>query len=296
MKKILVVILSIASSYVGNAQDILFANPVQTLLKTNPSFAGSAGAMRGQVTVMDQWPSLPGRLLATYGGVDTYVEKLHGGIAISGLYSDFGRSMFGTSELNVTYAPVFELRNKQIKLTPSLQAGYLQVRDESLLKCATPFAGKASKQNLDLSAGLLMNYRNFYFGLSCFHLTQPDMGLYGPSQLKSRLTFNASYNFMLNSESLLNLGIVAGRQDSYQFANFSGNLILQKRYLLGVGYISGDAAYCTAGYRAKQFSISGGYNFTVSKLAGNTQGAYILSFGMNLSKEQDKPLKAFEAQ
>jgi len=292
MKKSLI-LFALAHSFYIQAQDQLLVNSNQSLLNTNPSFAGSNGSLRDQFVYRNQWPSLSGNSVTFYNGIDGYVKKLHGGIALTGMVNDQSHGTYKSSQLNLIYAPIFECKESGLKIIPSLQVSYLQKQvDVSGLIFANNIYSysiiqpSATKYNFDGSAGLLIHYKNLYVGGTVFHINQPDMGVLVNSKLPSRMSLNASYNLSLNEKTLLNFSAVFTKQDKFNSLQLSANAIFLKHIIAGLGYTSGDNVFVNLGYRANYFSVTFGYDKTYSKLAGSTAGSYQLALGLSLRKKQ----------
>ena len=293
MKKVYFLCASLLFIFEAYSQDQNLVNPNQSLISTNPSFAGSNGSLRNQFVYRNMWPALSGNSISYYNGLDAYVKKLHGGLAISGIITDQAHGTYRNSEINLVYAPQFECKKIGLKIIPSLQLTYrrLQVDISTLtfgsltqLGTATiPYPG--TKSNFDGSAGLLFSYKNFYAGGTVFHINKPDVGMLGVSQLPRRYSFNASYNVPLNEKTLLNFSAVYNKQNTFNNLQLSANAVFLKHIIAGLGYMSGDAVFLNLGYRNNFFSITTGYDFVYSKLAGNSTGSWQLGMGLSLRKK-----------
>ena len=71
--------------------------------------------------------------------------------------------------------------------------------------------------------------------------------------------------------------------------------ILNNHLIIGGGYRNQDAINLILGYRNNLFTLQGGYDVTISKLAGNTAGSWEISASFNLrNKDLRKSLTDFE--
>ena len=188
------------------AQDPIFTNTNQSLIHLNPSFAGSNGFLRYQSNTRSQWYNLSGSYLTYYNSVDVYIKPTNGGMALTYTRDDQAKGTLITDRLDLTYAQHFNLFEKKLKIIPSLQISCFQkALDNSKLNFGdqidprrgfawsqTPSTSVVKKINMDLSAGLIINYKHFYIGTSVFHITQPDEGVLGPSRLPYRLSMFTS--------------------------------------------------------------------------------------------------------
>jgi len=297
MKKIIWSLMALGATGGLWAQDAVVLNPVQSLLFVNPSFAGNAGTLRGHCAYMRVTPQLWNSGIVSGNSVDGYVKKLRGGLAVSGLISKF--QLYRRLEFNVIYAPVFQLKESGIKIITSVQLTYLQNRIEEInFFHADPvllMVPPGTRSSFDLSTGLLVNYKNWYVGGSLFHLNRPDVGIWGSNRLPSRLSLHASYNKSLRSGDVLNVTGLYNRQANFSSATISGNVLLKKHYLLGLGYVTDHSVYFSIGYRAQYFSISGLYTMQVSKFPGPSLGSTMIAGIFRLGgKSQEEPVQHFE--
>lgn len=304
MKKIYFLGLSFCYVLKAFSQDQNIPNPQQSaLLTVNPSFAGSNGSVRDQLTYYNQWPNASINPITYYNSVDAYVKKLHGGIAISGSLNDQYHGAWRTSQLNFIYAPIFECKKDGLKIIPSLQLGYIrQNLDFGQLNFDSgfnwlPTETPTSKKNVfDGSAGLLINYKNLYFGGSAFHLNQPDIGVLGSNILLRRLSLNASYNFPINKNTLLNLSGLYSQQQGYNTFQVAANAVLFRYVTAGIGFAREDDYFASLGFRNNHFSVSAGYQKSFNNLLTSTySSSWRVSMAISFSKKQSEQTQvAFE--
>jgi type IX secretion system PorP/SprF family membrane protein len=287
-----------------NAQDVLFTNTPNSLIYLNPSFAGSNGNIRYQSIYRNQWPNLSSSYVTLYNGFDMYLKPIKGGIGITWINDNQANSTLITDRIDLTYAQHFSLLEGKLRISPSLQATYLQKQldrtklsfgseiyqsDPGIIEYVTP---SQTKRNVDFSSGLLINYKHFYFGTSVFHINQPDEGLFGSSKLPARLSMFASYNLLLKEDIVLYFLARFENQRPFSFYQVIANALLFKHFIAGVGYKYYDNPFVNIGYRNKYFTICGSYEMYLKTT--NTYG-YELTASFNLrNKEQRKIITDFE--
>jgi len=292
------------------AQDPLFTNTQQSLLYLNPSFAGSNGGIRTQSIYRNQCPNLSSPYVTFYNGFDMYLKKLKGGFGLTYQRDDQAKGTLITDRIDLTYAQHFSLLEGKLKITPSIQATYMHLSlDKTKLNYGDMINERygivwntnsaipsQSKKNIDFSSGLLINFKNFYFGTSIFHFNQPDIGLLGSFKLPYRLSIHSSYNFHIYEKMLLNFFANYQQQQYFNFLRLNANALFAKHFIIGLSYAS--YYYNTGinlGYRTNFFALNLEYDISVSKLSGNTAGSWELSASFNLrNKEQRKQLVDFE--
>lgn len=291
------------------AQDPLLTNVHQSLIHLNPSFAGSNGLLRYQSNTRSQWYNLSGSYLTFYNSIDAFIKPIKGGIALNYIRDDQAHGTLVTDRFDLSYAQHLSLFDKKLKIIPSLQLSYFQKTiDNSKLNFGDQIDARrgfvwysqntpphfVTKSNIDFSSGLIVNYKHFYIGSSVFHINQPDEGIMGPSKLPYRLSMFTSYNLSIGENVLLNALFRFEKQQNFYTTQFNINALLLKHIMVGSG-INENTINVFAGYRHHYFSISGGYEFGLSKLSGNTGGSFEIAASFNLrNKENRKLITDFE--
>jgi type IX secretion system PorP/SprF family membrane protein len=291
------------------AQDPIFTNTNQSLIHLNPSFSGSNGLFRFQSNTRSQWYNLSGSYLTFYNSVDVFIKPLNGGIALTYTRDDQAKGTLVTDRIDLTYAQHFNFFEKKLKIIPSLQISCFQkALDNSKLSYGdqidprrgfawsqVPNNSITKKANIDLSAGLIINYKHFYIGTSVFHITQPDEGVSGPNKLPYRLSMFTSYNLPLGDKVLLNALFRFEKQQNFYTTHFNINALLFKHMILSAGINDNNSINMLAGYRHNYFTISGGYEFGISKINVNSAGSFEIAGSFNLRNKTDRKLvKDFE--
>jgi len=196
MKRLIIVLIFISNAFKVCAQDALFVNNHQSLVYLNPSFAGSNGFVRNQFSYRNQWPNISGTYVTHNNSFDAYINKIKGGISLSVFRDDQARGTLRKDGINIGYAHYINLFDNKLKIIPSLQIGYYsQALDKGRLNFGDPINMRSGiiwtssntpisrKDYYDISSGILINSRNSFFGVSVFHINQPDEGLIGFSRL-----------------------------------------------------------------------------------------------------------------
>lgn len=303
-----ILVLLMALSLHTNAQDPIYTNTHQSLVALNPSFAGSNGLFRFQSTTRSQWFNISDSYLTYYNSADVYIKPIKGGIALSYIRDDQARGTLITDRIDLTYAQHFNLFDEKLKIIPSLQLSYFKKTiDNTKLNfgdqidprrgfawSTTPLPAKLSKSNVDVSAGLVINYKHLYIGTSVFHINQPDEGILGPSKLPYRFSAFTSYNLFLGEKVLINALFRFEQQFSFMGTNLSLNALFAKHLMVSAGLINNNAINTLIGYRHNYFTISGGYDFGISRFSG-TAGSFEIAASFNLrNKDNRKLVKDFE--
>lgn len=284
----------------GSAQDPIFLNTNQSLVYLNPSFAGSNGYIRDQASFRNQWPGQNG-LYVTYANTfDAYIKAIKGGLAVSLMTDDQARGTFKRTSISLTYAQHISLMDGDLKIIPSLQASFGQERlvvdnlhfgdifDQRYgMTWQDPTALPGSnKYFFDGSSGLLVNYKNFFAGISVFHFNQPDIGLLGPFKLPTLYSFNLSYNKAVSEKVLLNFSGRLVQQQSNTIGQGAITLVY-KNLVAALGYQSQKTGFTYVGIRTEYFSAMFGYGLSFGKIY-NVANSREIMLSFNLRKETPK--------
>ncbi len=304
------------ASFSGTAQDAYFSNTSQSLLRLNPSFAGSNGGVRNQLSY--RYNNDRG-FSTIYNAADVFAKKINGGIGLSYLNDlNVGLGLV-QQELSLSYAQHLNFGDGDLKVIPSLEFSYLKrsldlqaISFEDVINdpiytqtvhggySEFPYSDGnryARKNNFNLSSGLLVAYKHLYAGFSVHNINQPDMGLLGAYALPARLNFHASYNFSFSERSQLNISGRLVKQGPRSSAQVLATAILYKHLSFGLGYASappqapGNSLMITAGIRTHYVNIMVGYAGDMSNDgAKRVYGAWETSVAFTLRNKENRKL------
>lgn len=308
-KKIILSAIVLLVSLSNFAQDANFVNTNQSLIYLNPSFAGSNGFIRNQFSYRNQWPNLSGTYVTYLNSFDMYVKRIKGGFALSAFLDDQAYGTIRTEVVSLSYAQHLSLMDGKLKIIPSVQGAFRAKKlDRSKLMFGDyleprrgfiwtqPQTPSSQRNCFDLSSGLLVNYKNFYFGSSVFHINQPDEGLLGASKLPCRFVIHSSYNLNVSENVLIHFFGQYQQQQNFSFVQFSTNVLLYKQFIIGAGYIYKNVPCANIGFKHNYFTATLGYDVSMSlvsnkRMASSWEAA--LSFNLR-NKENQKAITNFE--
>jgi len=311
MKKLAALFLVVGVYVSLNAQDSFFLNSNQSLLCLNPSFAGSNGGFRNQVSFRNQWPNLSGRVITFLNSADVYLSPAKAGIGASVIYDEMWLGVYTSSLYSLSYAQHLLFYGGKLKLIPSLQMSYghrkLDVSQMNIgVELSDPRHGYLwdptgpgpvyEKTYFDVSAGFLINYQEKLFvGASFFHLNQADVGFAGAQGLPHKVNLHTSYNMECNKNLRLQFFALMNVQQDFYTTRLAVNALLYDHLITGLACSNYESAILSAGYRNPLFTFLLGYDLTISKLAGNTVGSWEMHASYNLrSKELRRSVTSFE--
>ena len=316
-KSIIPVALLLLAGQGIQAQDVVFSQFYANPLYMNPAFAGAKICPRVNLNFRNQWPALVSAFTTISASYDQYVNPLHGGIGAYVMADRMGdHGALSTTSAAVMYSFRFQL-SREIFVNAALQGGITNtsldwdnLRFPDMIDWVNGFTGRTSatmpehtnEWYLDFAAGALIYSEKWYVGFAAHHLTQPDNGFYGVTQLPIKFTANAGCLLNLSEEqrrtSSLGLGtpvispnIVYQRQQKFNYFNY-GVYLDWMPFMVGVWFRqsleNADAFVFQLGVQQDYFKVGYSYDVTVSKLANNTSGAHEISLGLLLPCPEKK--------
>jgi type IX secretion system PorP/SprF family membrane protein len=295
MKQIRILFFAIVTASSLHAQDPFFTQYNSAPLYLNPGFAGSTGQARAAASYRNQWPGISGNFVTTNISYDHYFAKLHGGLGIN-LQNDLaGQATIQTNRADLSYAFHLPLFDNKLVVRPAVAVGFLSKHiDWSSLNFGdmvdprrgfvyntTEAPSKSTVTRADFSSGFIAYTKRITVGFSAAHLSQPDVGFFGPSRLPMRFTVHASGvighvpgDFENHCAIVPQVAFV----QQQNFTQFTGGIsAMFKNYTLGIAYRNQDAAIVMVGFQNRLFRASYSYDYTVSGLTNKTMGSHELA-------------------
>jgi type IX secretion system PorP/SprF family membrane protein len=287
------------------AQDMQFYDVNHALLSLNPSFAGSNGLARVQLSYQGYWPQHVASFETVQAAADFYIRPLSAGLGFQCMVDNFADGYLLTDYYGLTYAQHLKFMQKDLVIIPSAQLFYIH---KSLDLSAMHFGDVIDPRTglfwndasalpqprssaFKLDAGLLINYkRKFYAGAACFNAASTDEGLFGRNQPLPRLVIHGAYNFDFFENDNMQLMYRFEKQNTYHFSQVAANYTCMKNLLVGAGYASGQTVLVNAGLVWQSGTFTAGYNFSVSRLAARASGYWELHYSLNIRKKDDRSL------
>jgi hypothetical protein len=270
-------------SFFANSQDLLFLNSNQSLINLNPSFAGSNGLFRNQNSIRTPFPKNPSKWIAAGSTFDMYLPGIKGALAISLSDNVWYGHLISQELLTISYAQYLSFYKSNLKVIPSLQViqDNRRISSDWIDNKNTP----TPKRQILFGGGLLVNYKNkLYIGTYFREQWNSSNYSLGPA-----IVTHATYTAKLNESMLFQVSGRISSQPTFSYCQIGINSIFQKRIVAGVQYISYiKSPVFNLGYRGDLFSVVAGYDFAVSKLAGNYNGYAELHFSYNLRQKGNR--------
>lgn len=293
MTKRILLILLVFTAVLSDlkAQDPQFTQFYANPLYLNPAFAGTARCARVCMNYRNQWPNLSGTYVTYSASYDQHFDFMSGGLGVLVMSDDQARGTLRNTNASLIYSYHAAI-NREFSLKFGIQATYFQkTLDRGRLNFGdmidarrgfvwntSEIVPSAKKANADFSAGVLGYSKNYFFGFSAQHITQPDEGLLGQSKLPAKFTGHAGMIIPLEkgNESYLSPNILFQAQQKFQQLNL-GLYYVKGAFVAGLWYRNMDAVIALIGLQNNNFKFGYSYDVTVSKLSGNTAGSHEIS-------------------
>ena len=304
MKKLIILIFFAMMTGISFAQDPLFSQYYAAPLYLNPAFAGTDSSARISFNYRNQWPAILGQFTTYDLEYSQYLEAIHGGFGLMAWKDNAGSGTISTTNISGIYSYLMNVTN-DFSLSIGVQGAYMQKNlDWNKLTFNTPVTPgigfiyttqevtpKGESRFFDLSAGIVGYTKEFYFGASVDHITQPSEGFISQgNNLPIKFMGNLGAMIPLNNSSIpiyLSPNIIFIQQQNFQ--QISMGVYIQRSWLVaGMWYRINDAIITTIGLQRWGMILGYSYDITVNKLSNATGGAHELSLGYRFHSKAKK--------
>ena len=294
------------------AQDPIFTQYFMVPETLNPGFTGFLETTKVGVLHRTQWPDLNFRVDTDYGFVNTWLEEMNSGIGVSVMNHREKNTSYNFTQANLSYAYRVQISDSWY-FRPAIEIGFgnksygfqnVILEDQINIGAGTinPVSMDPTRLNskvnfFDVSAGMLVNNENSWFGASLKHLNSPNISFTenGNVPLDMFFSANAGHEFRLadyldvmifpvDTKVLLTANYM--KQGEYNRLDIGGGLVFN-RLFFGVTaatnplkntpnshLVSSVNAY--GGLYWDHFKFGYSYDFNVSSI-GRTGGVYEIS-------------------
>ena len=291
-----------------------FAAPMQL----NPALTGGTYAPRIFLNYLNQWPSLSNAFVTYAVSYDQLVPSMNSAFGISILSDVAGDGIYNTTSVNGAYAYMFKTSN-DIFVKGGLEVGFTQLKlnwnQLIFLDQLNPLTGSVdgagninptseitpfalNKTYADFSAGMLVYNEMFYGGMSVKHLNGPDESFLNdfsatPVPVRWTVHGGAQINLRKNHKKYLegtfiSPNIMYVRQGAFEQLNAGAYASYNKvfggawyRYSFG----NPDAVIGMIGMKHNIFKLGYSYDYTVSALSAQSNGAHEISIAINFDDD-----------
>ena len=277
-----------------------YANP----LHLNPAFAGTTELPRAILNYRNQWPQ-KGATYTTYSlSYDQISKKFNSGIGFQVYHDRELNNVINTSSAAFSYSYHLKINNWNF-ITLGLQAGLIlkQFNVKNLvfssnidqlngeISGSIPYDYTDEKKVFpDFAVGAVGQHDNFFWGVSAFHLTQPNESLVEGDQkgnLPVKLTVHAGmrthqlHHGLLSREFTVSPNIMYQHQGRFNQLNL-GIYIIEKSFLFGGWFRNNlnprpDAVIALIGFAHEKFQFGYSFDYTLSRLSNYSFGSHEIS-------------------
>jgi len=289
----------------SKAQDVEFSQFYANRLYLNPAFAGSEYVPVVALSYRNQWPQ-NNRPFVTYSAsYDQFSDVMKGGLGVLILQDNQGQGAIKTTMVSGMYSYSLDI-NRDLSVNTGLKATYIQrkLKWESLVfsDMIDPLYGviypsreiqpnNLTKAYWDFSAGIIINYKDVYFGGVIDHLSEPDEAFNSEQNvaiLPRKYTAHAGARIpvgysrgLMKSNYTISPNVLYQRQQDFEQINY-GFYLSGNNWVVGTWFrhnlsFDFDAFIVLLGYQTEQFRIGYSYDYVVSKLVKTNSGAHEIS-------------------
>lgn len=276
-----------------SAQDPIFTQFYANPLYLNPAFAGSARCLRMNLNFRNQWAGIQGTYVTYSASIDKHVDAIQGGLGLLATSDNAGDGVLRTTNVSAMYAYSIQ-PTRHLTVRFGFQATFFQKSiDWSKLTFGDMIDERRGfvydtqekqkldqKSNADFSAGILAYTKRLYAGVAVNHLTQPDEGLLGTSQLPMKITAHVGASLPIGdkgNQTFISPNIIYQHQQNFDHLNL-GMYVNKGPLVAGLWLRYADAFIVLVGFQHNSFKIGYSYDVTISKLTNVTYGSHEISF------------------
>ena len=333
MKKLyLIILFLIGLSESLLAQDPQFSQFYAAPLYLNPGFTGTGDMHRANLVYRNQWPGLPKAFTTVALSYDYNMRSLNSGFGGMIIQDRAGTGGYVRNNIGGYYSYKINLKKGWV-ISPGVQFGYVLTNlDWSKLTLGSQigFNGSTIKDEytgvddpdarkvdgfgyFDAGTGLLVYNKLAWFGVSAYHINEPNQSLLGQEdRLPAKYTAHGGVRIKL-SNSLLTKNRVSSIAPSFIYKrqgifeqldlglHFHYNPIMAGLWYRGIplskdqyNHFRQDAVAFLFGIRMPQFDIGYSYDFTVSSFGPVSGGAHEVTIVYNFITRESKKVKRKE--
>ena len=319
-KKVLFYLFLVLTLPVGvAAQDVMFSQSYASPLYLSPSFAGLTDGSRLTLNYRDQWPGIPGTYRSMAFTADHFFKEYSSGLGLMFVRDDQGNGQLVKQDIGILYAYEFEVV-RDIYVRPGIQFKYAEQKidpsalippedinpdDGTILPGGRSYIVTDSYKRFDASASAMIYSDFFWAGVAVDNLVKKDIGFTDiETYVPVKTTIYGGYKIRYRE---------AGRKHDEQSVSLALNYFLQDQFQqLDVGaywYINplemglwyrgipfatsdnlsnNDAIVMILGISFGNIRFSYSYDYTLSDLAGSSNGANEFAIMFRFNKGHKK--------
>jgi type IX secretion system PorP/SprF family membrane protein len=291
------------------AQDIQLTQFYSAPCYLNPALAGSESCGRLGLNFRKQWPAAGNGYTSQLISYDSYVHPLHGGVGFLFTRDVAGTAPLTTSSFSGIYNYQLPIDRKWVACF-GMQAGgvtkninyYNLTFGDQIARggAVTTIENRPKRANyLDISSGIMLFSHDMWYGVSLHHINKPnETMLNGKSPLPMKFSIQGGETFKIGrgrgdlreTDQSFTIAVNYKHQNKFDQLDIGG-YFQKSEFVAGLwyrgiptflksykpGYPNNDAICLIIGYLTERFRVGYSYDYTISWLIGNTNGAHEVS-------------------
>ncbi len=320
-KKIIIHLVVLVTFIQLPAQEMQFTQFYASPLFLNPAFTGLTYEHRFTATYRNQWPGIK-RAFTTYmASYDYNISSLKSGIGGFVVQDRAGTSNLVTTQIGGNFAYSAKI-NKTTEFRGGITLAVTQKKldNTTLIFNDQLITGSPSQESrgieptsyADIGTGVLINSKNYWFGVAAKHINQPNASLTGKADqiLPVYITAHGGYRYIISAlgtskskiEEFISASINYRREQKYDQLDIGAYYFKSiinvglwyrglpfKRYKPGYPTREGIAVLLGAEIPDKNLRIGYSYDITISRLGlNNTYGAHEITLVYEVAKKRKR--------
>ncbi|NOQ74545.1 MAG: type IX secretion system membrane protein PorP/SprF [Crocinitomix sp.] len=286
-----------------NLRDPELLLPENSLVSSNPGFAGGMLMPRFELSYRNQWLGSEMNAQKTQFSFDNYVHQVRGGFGVSVNSATYGNGAFGDYSVDMTYSPKISLGPNAV-LEPGikvslgvltgnsskLEEGMSFELDRGMLLNSSFASDNEQTDKLwykDYGLGFVLNTKWFYAGLSADNIGRHYASVYREEGSNEPIRTSVLYSGVIGADyesANKNMSIspfIAARhfgesQEAWAGANFRIN-----HFTIGGSYSTNNDFTAAIGMKFKNFKMIYQYDRTTTLLNNEQIGSHNLGIRFN---------------
>jgi type IX secretion system PorP/SprF family membrane protein len=205
--KLKITIAALLTFCAARAQDPIFTQYFMAPQAVNPGFTGFMETTSAGVLHRAQWPDSDLKITTDYAFLNMWIEDMNSGVGVSFLNHRESFTDYNLSQFNASYSYKVQLDNDWY-FRPAIEAGFgsksygfqnLVLEDQLNIGTGAidqttidPLALNDKVSFIDISAGMLFNNENVWFGASLKHLNKPNISFTQAGNIPLDMFFSVS--------------------------------------------------------------------------------------------------------
>lgn len=286
-----------------NLRDPELLLPENSLVSSNPGFAGGMLAPRFELNYRNQWLGTEMNANKAQFSFDNYVQQVRGGFGISLNSATYGNGAFGDYSVDMTYSPKINL-GKNAVLEPGIKVslGVLTGNSEKLnetgdfeldrgMLLQSSFASANVETDKlwykDYGVGFVLNTKWFYAGLSADNLSRHFANVYREEgdfePVRTSVLYNAviGADYESSNKSMSASPFIAARYFGETKEFWGGVNFRLNHFTIGGSYSTNNDFTAALGMKFKNFKMVYQYDRTTTLLSNEQIGSHNLGIRFN---------------